>query len=353
MLVVYRHVFEGIKESGIDVRNYMGLEYANIFFYSFRMPLFFIISGVFVASSLNKRGLKKYIDTRARAILYPYFVWGFLQLTIQMIFTKYTNGHPTPWSYFDLLYQPREIAQFWYLYALFNVSVIYAFSKQVLKLTAIQNLAIGLILFYFSTIVFQKNLKVEFLNDIFHNYIFFAIGDFISFQLLRKENYRFFESGKTVLVLLCPFIAAQAYFLWANVNNTTDKYMYVEYFQPFVFLLIAVIGCAFVVSFTFYLQKKNRFQWLTYLGRHSLYIYVSHVMAFATVRVVLNQFLGIENVFVILISGIFAAITVPLFLYNFAVKNHFRWIFTLEKTEEKGKVKLPQQMAVPSINNKV
>jgi fucose 4-O-acetylase-like acetyltransferase len=113
------------------------------------MPLFFIISGVFVASSLRKRGLRKYVDTRARAILYPYFVWGFLQLSMQMLFTRYTNGHPTPWSYFDLFYQPREIAQFWYLYALFNVSVIYAFSKQVLKLSAIQNIVIGLFLFYF------------------------------------------------------------------------------------------------------------------------------------------------------------------------------------------------------------
>ncbi|RYF80999.1 MAG: acyltransferase, partial [Chitinophagaceae bacterium] len=129
ILVAYRHVFEGAKEAGIAVQQYEFLEYFNIFFYSFRMPLFFIISGVFITRSLQKRGLKAYTENRARTVLYPYFVWGFLQLSLQMVFTRFTNGHPTAWSYFNLFYQPREIAQFWYLYALFNVSLLYALSK--------------------------------------------------------------------------------------------------------------------------------------------------------------------------------------------------------------------------------
>ena len=120
-----RDRFEGSKEAGIPVQQYDLLEYANIFFYSFRMPLFFIISGIFITRSLQKRGIGKYVETRARAILYPYFVWGTIQLTLQIIFTRYTNGHPTIDSYLHLFYLPREIAQFWYLYALFNVSVLY------------------------------------------------------------------------------------------------------------------------------------------------------------------------------------------------------------------------------------
>ena len=48
ILVCYRHVYEGSKEAGIPVKDYNFLEYANISLYSFRMPLFFIISGLFI-----------------------------------------------------------------------------------------------------------------------------------------------------------------------------------------------------------------------------------------------------------------------------------------------------------------
>lgn len=58
ILVLYRHVFEGIKNAGIAVERYLFIEHFNIMFFSFRMPLFFIVSGIFVKSSLKKEGLQ-------------------------------------------------------------------------------------------------------------------------------------------------------------------------------------------------------------------------------------------------------------------------------------------------------
>ena len=53
ILVVYRHSFEGIKRAGFSTANYHFLEYANIIFFSFRMPLFFIVSGIFIYCAGN------------------------------------------------------------------------------------------------------------------------------------------------------------------------------------------------------------------------------------------------------------------------------------------------------------
>lgn len=334
ILVLYRHVFEGIKESGIDIEQFQFLEYTNIFFFSFRMPLFFIVSGVFISNSLKKRGLLKFADARARMILYPYFVWGFLQLTLQMVFTRYTNGHPTISSYLHLFYLPRELAQFWYLAALFNVSILYALSKWYLKLEAIHNILLGLVLFYFSSVFYQEDIKASFLFDIFHNYIFFAVGDMVSKYLLDKNNFARFSSGKLLAIMTIPFLAAQYYFLWANVHNTTSKYMFVEYYQPYVYLLIAIIGCAFIINLTFFLQKKDVLKWLTSLGRHSLYIYVAHVIAFAGVRIFMSNILGIQNVPILLMAGITAGLLLPLLLYKLADRFNMRWIFTLEKANK-------------------
>lgn len=340
ILVCYRHVFEGSKEAGIHVGDYSFLEYANIFLYSFRMPLFFIISGIFIAKSLQKKGLKLYIENRSRTILYPYFLWGAIQLTLQIVFTKYTNGHPTVSSYLNLFYLPKEIAQFWYLYALFNVSWIYAVVKYFLKLKSVHNLFIGIIFFYTSSVFYQQNIQAGFVFDILHYYIFFAIGDFMSNFILDKENQKHFESGKNLLLLLIPFSIGQTYFLLQNLHHATSKYMFVEFYQPFVFLLIAIIGCSFIICLTFYLQRKNVVFWLTSLGKNSLYIYVMHVIVFASVRILLSKVFGVQNVAVILTSGILCGLLIPFFLYRLAVKLNLRFLFTLEKSEDANNEKI-------------
>src|SRR5260370_3014244 len=53
MLVVYRHVVIGLRRSGVAISDTM----YNVqeVFYNFRMPVFFILSGIFVAGSLRKR----------------------------------------------------------------------------------------------------------------------------------------------------------------------------------------------------------------------------------------------------------------------------------------------------------
>lgn len=331
ILVVYRHVFEGLKESGLRVTNYMLLEYANIFFFSFRMPLFFIVSGIFVALSLQKRGIGNYIETRARTVLYPYFLWACIQLTIQLFFQKYTNGHPTAQTYLYLFYLPREIAQFWYLYALFNVGVLYVLAKEKLHINPVQNIILGIVMFYISILTWQEEIVTGFVGDILHYYVFFAIGDAVSRFMLNRNNFKYFESWRTFFILVLPFLAGQYYFLKYNLPHAADKYMYVEYYQPAVFMVISLVGCAFIINLTFILQKLNIMNWLTTLGRHSLYIYVVHVIAFATVRIFLRKVFGIENVPVLLFAGIIGGLILPVLLYKVAIRFNMPWLFSLEK----------------------
>lgn len=341
ILVVYRHAFEGLKESGLDVFSHMYLEYANIFFFSFRMPLFFIVSGVFIVMSLRKRGLGKFVATKGKTILYPYFLWACIQLTIQLFFSAYTNGSPTAQTYLYLFYLPREIAHFWYLYALFNISVLYAFTVDVLKFRWPHNMVLGAILFALSIYTWQNDIVTGFVGDILHYYIFFAIGDAVSGFILDRDKSQLLGATKMILVLLIPFLAGQAYFLLANMDHAEAKYMYVEYYQPVAFLLIALTGCAFVISISFLLQRTNRLNWLSILGRHSLYIYVAHVIFFAATRIFLRNFFDIHNVPVLLFCGIIAGLIFPVLLFKISQKIGMWWLFSLEKeTPSRRPVKL-------------
>jgi fucose 4-O-acetylase-like acetyltransferase len=340
ILVAYRHVYEGAKQSGINVDRYQMLEYANIFFYSFRMPLFFIVSGIFISLSVKKSGIKKYIGIRAKTILYPYFIWGALQLLLQMVFAKYANGQPDPGSFLHMFYLPRELAQFWYLYALFSVSMLYLLTKFILKIPAILNLTAGGAMFYLSALLYQDALPKSFiaeaihhsfLFDLFHYYIFFVIGDLAAEFLLSQRLKEMASKGKNVALLLIFFLAAQTYFLWANLNNAADKYMYVEFYQPFVFILIALVGCSFMMFLTSWMDKRRIMPWLTVLGRYSLYIYVAHVIVFAAVRTLLTKAFGITDALIIISTGMFFGILIPVYMYRLADRFNMRWIFTLEK----------------------
>lgn len=342
ILVLYRHVFEGIKQSGIAVNEYLILEQANIIFFSFRMPLFFIVSGIFVAFSLQKRGLERFIETKGKTILYPYFLWGALQITLQLVFSKFVNGQRTLFDYLYLFYLPREIEQFWYLYALFNVTILFAFLKAKRALTHFQNILLGLLLFNLSVIAFQKNMIIGFVGDIFHYYIFFAIGDAVSQFITDRKKFKIFESWKIFFILLVPFIFSQLYFLFANMSYIDKKYQYVEYYQPFFFILIALTGCAFTMNIAFILQKTRTANWLRILGKHSLYIYVAHVLVLASVRTLMVKFFGITNVPVLLFTGIVSGLLIPVLLFKIANKMKVPWLFSLEN------IKRPQILNLSS-----
>lgn len=341
ILVLYRHVFEGIKNSGISVDNYMFLEHFNIMFFSFRMPLFFIVSGIFLSASFAKRGLGKYVEVKARTILYPYFLWGALQITLQIIFSKYVNSDRGAYDYLYLIYSPREIEQFWYLYALFNVSVLYVILKYVVKLNVWQQVALGITMFYLSSVFHRESVNLGFLLDIFSNYIFIIVGDLIQKFMRDPKNIKLFESWKVSYTLLIPFLASQLYFLLTNMHHAeVTQYRYVEYYQPFIFFFIAVTGCAFIISICFLLQRNNKPAWLRVLGKHSLYIYVAHVIAFASVRAFIINVLHITNVPVLMITGILSGLLIPVILYRLSKRLNMEWIFSLEEKMHVEKPKL-------------
>src|SRR5579871_6365292 len=72
LLVVYRHVLLGLQNSRIPIPSaYLD---ANIMFFSFRMPLFFILSGIFIGGSLAKKSLGRIIYSKFELLLYPYII---------------------------------------------------------------------------------------------------------------------------------------------------------------------------------------------------------------------------------------------------------------------------------------
>lgn len=329
LLVVYRHAFEGIKRANLDINRYLYLEYANIMFFSFRMPLFFIVSGIFFEKSYRKRGFEVFLKTKMNTILYPYFLWGALQISVQLAFSGLVNADRKWTDFIFLLYQPREVEQFWYLYALFNVSIFYS----LLKRLNCNKITIGLLsvcLYFLSSSFTRNNIDIGFITDIFHYCIFFFIGDLFSSQF-SKDKISSWLSWKLVFLLVLPFFGSQIYFLMANLEYSSIKYSFVETYSPVSFLIIALIGCLFTICISFILEKSVYFNWLMIIGHHSLYIYVSHVFATAATRIILINYFEIKEVPILLASSFCAGIIFPILLFKIVRKLNLYWVFTLDK----------------------
>lgn len=121
ILVVYGHVVRGLMNAGLPMDKALhGL--VDSIIYSFHMPLFFFLSGLFLLGSLAKRGWGGLVLSKVDTIFYPYIVWSLIQGLIEVALSGSTNGNVTLEQVFSLLWQPR--AQFWFLYTLFAVFVV-------------------------------------------------------------------------------------------------------------------------------------------------------------------------------------------------------------------------------------
>lgn len=335
LLVVYRHVFEGLGNVGEGSGSYAGLKYLNIFFFSFRMPLFFIVSGIFVGSSLVRKGIGEYIGNRFQTIFYPLMVWGSIQITLQLLFAGYANASREPMDYLHLIIEPRKIEQFWYLNALFFVSVLYALVHWYGKVKPWQQLILGVIFYGIAGYCHVHNIHIGFLIDVLFFYLFFAVGHVFSDMVLNTKNHTLLSSWRTTLIAFPVFVLVQHYFTSLNLQHQDDYY--VQYHQPAIFALVALAGGAFVIQVSFLLQKLNVMRFLRVIGYHSLYIYVMHLMITAATRAVMLKLFGIQHIPVIMIVSVTVGVILPVILYNIAERMGAWWLFSLKKPAVAGK----------------
>ncbi len=323
LLVVYRHVLIGLERSGLAIPSYM--VNANMIFYSFRMPLFFILSGMFISSSLSKRPLNRLLYIKFESLLYPYFIWVFLQITVQILFSSFTNAERGLADYGYIFYQPRNLDQFWYLPALFNVTFFYLLIKTKLRPPASVQLLIGITLYFLSSYIHDFSM----LSDWMEFYFFFALGDAVSQFFFKEKTQNFFKNPIVLIIAIPVFLLTQRYYL-----SNEEIYYLKEFSGKAEFIIISLIGCASMFFLAFRLESWNIFSFLRVIGFHSLFIYVMHVFAAAAIRIILMKVFHIFDPLLLTIAGIAFSITISIAFYNLLIKDNIFWfLFSIRKNK--------------------
>lgn len=342
ILVVYHHAFLGLAKSGIDVPK--SVVDANMAAYSFRMPLFFIFSGIFTGLSLNYKPVKDIIKSKFNLLLYPYLVWSVIQITLQIIFSKYTNSTGTITEYLYILYQPKRLAHFWYLPALFNSTIVFVFIKNKLKIKSGHHLLLGITFFLAAPFV----NSISMMSNWMRFYIFLVIGDILSSFILKKENQAQLKKGWYFLASVPLFILAQYYYfnvIGVRSLENESAALGINYLAYIVrelgFLTISLVGCTTFILLSHLIEKWNRAKWLRVVGYHSLYIYIMHVIVVGFSRAVLHRVFGVDNYLVLLLTAIFLGVSIPIIFFNLVGKKYLWFLFSTKRMEQKeqGKIK--------------
>ncbi|GAC1418115.1 MAG: hypothetical protein NVS9B7_07540 [Flavisolibacter sp.] len=351
ILVVYHHVRVGIERSGITVSPL--LVYSNMIFYSFRMPLFFLLSGIFINRTLAKHTATQVAFLKFEKLFYPYIIWSIIQITIQIVLSKSSHTPRGLIDYTYIFYQPRRLDQFWYLPALFNATIVYLFIKTKLKPGLGLNLLIGLIFYFFYGFVNQ----ISMMSDWMRFYIFFALGTVISDVFFTDYVQDKLKNKYSILFILPFFAITQLYYLTHNLGQEDYKAAYVQPLQDgyvayvwkiFRFLIIAITGCLTMFLFSFRMQQWNTLKFLRLIGFHSLYIYVMHVMIVAFSRNILINLFHIHTAFVLLVLLIALGVVLPIMFYNIIGKTQYgKFLFTFRSVNPEIKTKKAPQKTIP------
>jgi uncharacterized membrane protein YcfT len=306
-LVVLGHVLRGLISASILPRS-NAVAFVDAWIYSFHMPLFFLLSGIFGPRNLDRpTGL--FLDRELRAVAYPYFVWSILQTTIQLALAPYTN-HPAELR--DLVRIPwAPVMQFWFFYALFLI-LLFVHALRVLGLSYLQVLWVTVAIEVASGFVPLGPWSVA--HQAVHNAPYFALGAAAGPSILPRA--RHLPARRTLLGALLGF-AILAAAIGANLGELR-----------LADAVLALTGIASSLALAIGLERVGLVATLRRLGVHSLAIFVAHTLASAGVRIALRSFLGVESAALHLAAGVAAGLLGPLALAEFCERVGFRYAFS-------------------------
>lgn len=310
LLVVYGHVAREVYNAGIPFDE-SWFRLVDSMIYSFHMPLFFFLSGLFFVSSFEKKGPKKLVFSKLDTIVYPFIFWSLLQGGIELVLSNQTNGSISVSEVINL-WVPR--AQFWFLYALFFIFALTAVLYTLARKNVLAICVIALAIFIFPIIISDVPATVFVSNYL----IFFVLG--VALQkygenLLLVANYpHIFGVASLGLCLGLQYFA-----------HFELEYNYTQ--GGPLGMALAVISILSVCYLSKLFASLNC-RLLALLGVYSMAIYLMHILAGSGVRIVLDKIFGQQSLTIHLVAGLVVATLAPIISALIADRIKLKYLFS-------------------------
>jgi len=262
VMVVMMHSVLGV-EAAAGQTGFM--HWLVMFAKPFRMPDFFLISGLFLSVVID-RDWRTYLDRKVVHFAYFYLLW----VTIQFGFKAPSFAAETNWGHVGYLYLESFIEPFGTLWFIYLLPIFFVVTKLTRKAppSAIWIVAAALEMSHVAT-------NWTAIDEFCARFVYFYSGYWLAayvFALSDRARVR-------------PVLALAGLALWALVNGGFVLSGFSEW--PIVSLALGLAGaCAIIVMGTL-LARAQWLNFLRYCGEHSIVIYLAFFLPMATTRTLL------------------------------------------------------------------
>ena len=250
--------------------------YLNIFIYSFHVPLFFCISGVF--SNPNTK-LKSYIFKSFKRLIIPYIAFFFIGFVFTLIFNREiiekSSINYIIWQFVFAKPTDLNVGPIWFLPCLFVVKVYFYIINKLLIikknifLNILSLLFIALIAFEIPVLEHKFQLSMPFKTDVaIMALVFYIVGYYLKNEFINNSN--FINKYNLCLISLSSIILVIVPYYLLGLTNLSGG-IYGD--DLFYYLLCSFSGTILIVSISYHMKESRL---LLFLGRNSLLFFSIH-----------------------------------------------------------------------------
>jgi len=309
VLVVLGHVMHGLDQAGIRLPAELH-RVAMAWMYSFHMPLFFLLAGLFLRSGFARRGLPRFAADKVTSLLYPYVLWSTIQWAATLGAGALVNRPAEIGVLLGIATMP--IAHFWFLRTLFICLLPVAL---VLRFGWPAAVGLGLAL-----LAALATSPPEAWGQVVHpfRHLPFLIAGVVALEPMTRLA-AWAESGSARRVVLrLASVTIFAAMAWACRTGEASGWVH---------LPLAVAGIAATLVLAASCSDRTWARPLAALGAASLAIYLAHVLTGSGARIVLQRLLHVHDPWLHLACGMAAGLGVPWLAWRWTQGTPAGWLF--------------------------
>lgn len=274
----------------------------KFFIYSFHMPAFFFVSGIFLCASVQKRGGWRFTIEKLRTMIYPYLLWALIYAPIPIYYSKVLGTAPITWGAFA-----RDMATggySWFLPTIFFTVVVGMLVRRVPMP----------LLFALSALVslYWPVTGLVFVDRGLNHLPFLVVGMWVGRSFERVERVPAVLAGAGAAVLFVVILLF-----------TGSRYFY----SPYPFIPLGLLGTLMLLLVSRVLARTPTARLLAWAGSGSIGIFLLSAYFQVIGRETLVRVFHTTAPYPQLILPSLLALLVPAWIYQNRVRLHIGWMF--------------------------
>ncbi len=300
ILVAYGHTAQGVVHRGWW--SGPGADFSRALIYSFHMPAFFFVSGLFVQRSISLRGARGFAAEKAKTILYPYLLFAVIFAAVQPLVRRFEfHAAPFQWRVFLLHLVDGDAS--WFLFVLFFCFLLALLTAPLPDwLRFVLAAGVGV------TPAFGPPLT----NQVLREFCFVAAGMWVGDRIYRVERVPLIGAA-TGFVLLAMF-QVLAIVRFGEANRWS-------------YIVLGLTGTAGLFLAAKLLEAMQAGSALAWIGRASLAVFLLSAFGQGAARTVLESVFHTHDVWMQLLLPTAVAVLAPAIVWYRQKYLRLEWLF--------------------------